>query len=446
MISEPNKPSTDPLEQKALYQVLNSLNPTIPWPTLYPNDLCRSPPPGVVCDYYLPSSSSDDDDSDHQRRKSHVVELNFGYISDQTPTPPCSYNATLNPLLFNSFTYLRKLSFYKCFNKTEKPIHLISLPSFPVSSLQRLVFVDNPAIVSSLESFLTNLTTSLKSLVLTGNGFYGELPKHIGDFLELEELILSGSNLSGQLPASLGMLKKLEILDLSQNEIEGCVPEQLGNLISLLKLDLSFNGFGCEIPESFIHLKNLKILDLSYNNFGNFGVPLFLGEFSKLNEVYLSGNSLSGEIPEIWEKLGGVEKIGFSKMGLVGKIPVSMGVYLKNLTFLGLDNNMLDGPVPEEFGNLKFANEINLENNNLSGRITFSCEVGEKFKLGGNVGLCLGKYYSCSENEGCSSLCQLNPCKILTNVIPDDDDDDDDSWILLFLLWILMGNAAARII
>ncbi|WJX18425.1 hypothetical protein P8452_08221 [Trifolium repens] len=207
-LSQPNKPSTDPLEQKALYQVLNSLNPTIPWPTLYPNDLCRSPPPGVVCDYYLPSSS-DDDDSDHQRRKSHVVELNFGYISDQTPTPPCSYNATLNPFLFNSFTYLRKVSFYKCFNQTEKPIHLISLPSFPVS-LQQLIFFDNPAIVSSLESFLTNLTTSLKSLVIAGNGFYGELPHHIGDFLELEELILSRSNLSGQLPASVGMLEMLE--------------------------------------------------------------------------------------------------------------------------------------------------------------------------------------------------------------------------------------------
>jgi hypothetical protein len=123
---------------------------------------------------------------------------------------------------------------------------------------------------------------------------------------------------------------------------------------------------------------------------------LFLGEIPRLKEVYLSGNTLSGEIPEIWENLGSVEKIGFSKMGLVGKIPASMGVYLKNLSYLGLDNNKLDGPVPEEFGLLEFANEINLENNNLSGRINFSSEVGEKFKLGGNVGLCLGKNDSCS--------------------------------------------------
>ncbi|WJX18391.1 hypothetical protein P8452_08191 [Trifolium repens] len=385
-----DQPLLDPLEQKALYQVLNSLNPTIPWRSLFPDDFCLSSPHGVVCDFY-PSSEDDDNDPNHHQT-AHIVELNFGYVSDETPTPPCSPNATLNPLLFTSFTYLRKLFFYKCFNNT--PHNFISLPSFP-STLEELVFIDNPSVVSPLDPFLHNLT-SLTRLILIGNGFNGELPSQIADIPNLEELTLSGNNLSGQVPASFGMLKKLKILDLSHNEFKGCVPHQLGNLTSLLKLDLSFNGFGCKIPESFIHLKNLEFLDLSFNLFGNFGVPLFLGEIPRLKEVYLSGNTLSGEIPEIWENLGSVEKIGFSKMGLVGKIPASMGVYLKNLSYLGLDNNKLDGPVPEEFGLLEFATEINLENNNLSGRINFSSEVGEKFKLGGNVGLCLGKNDSCS--------------------------------------------------
>jgi Leucine-rich repeat (LRR) protein len=386
-----DQPLLDPLEQKALYQVLNSLNPTIPWRSLFPDDFCLSAPHGVVCDFY---PSSDDSNDPNQQQKAHIVELNFGYVSDETPTPPCSPNATLNPLLFTSFTYLRKLFFYKCFNNT---LNTISLSSFP-STLEELVFIDNPSVVSPLNPFLHNLT-SLTRLILIGNGFNGELPSQISDFHNLEELTLSGNNLSGQVPASFGMLKKLKILDLSHNEFKGCVPQQLGNLTSLLKLDLSFNGFGCKIPESFIHLKNLEFLDLSFNLFGNFGVPLFLGEIPRLKEVYLSGNTLSGKIPEIWEKLGSVEKIGFSKMGLVGKIPVSMGVYLKNLTYLGLDNNMLDGPVPEEFGLLEFANEINLENNNLSGRINFSSIIRQKLKLAGNIGLCLGNNNSCSGNE-----------------------------------------------
>ncbi|XP_012569751.2 uncharacterized protein, partial [Cicer arietinum] len=394
-----DQPLLDPTEQKALYQLLNSLNPTIPWPTLFPDDLCFSAPHGVVCDYYSSSSTT--------QQKAHIVELNFGYVSDETPNPPCSPNATFNPLLFTSFNYLRKLFFYKCFNNTQnhKPLHNLSLPP----SLQELVFIENPSFVSPLEPFLNNLT-SLKRLVLIGNGFHGELPPQIASFNNLEELTVSRNNLSGEVPASLGMLKKLKILDLSQNEFKGCVPEQVGNLTSLLKLDLSFNGFVCKIPESLKHLKNLEFMDLSFNLFGNFGVPLFIGEIPKLKEVYLSGNSLSGKIPEIWENLGGVVKIGFSEMGLVGKIPSSMGVYLKNLSYLGLDNNKLDGPVPEEFGLLEFVDEINLENNNLSGRITFSKKVGEKLKLAGNIGLCLGNNNSCSENGG--RLGQINPCKI----------------------------------
>lgn len=306
------------------------------------------------------------------------------------------------------------------------------------------MFIDNPSIVSPLQPFLTNLT-SLRRLVLIGNGFHGELPSQIGGFCDLEELTLSKNNLSGEVPVSLGKLKKLKILDLSQNEFNGCVPEQVENLTSLLKLDLSYNGFSCKIPESFSNLKKMEFLDLSFNLFGNFGVPLFLGEIPRLKEVYLSGNLLSGKIPEIWENLGGVEKIGFSKMGLVGKIPVSMGVYLKNLSYLGLDNNKLDGPVPKEFGLLEFANEINLENNNLSGRITFSTRVGQKLKLAGNVGLCLGNNNSsCSENGG--SLGQLNPCKI-TDVVSDSEVLFNGASLLLFdpiklvlvMLFVFMG-------
>ena len=134
----------------------------------------------------------------------------------------------------------------------------------------------------------------------------------------------------------------------------------------------------------------MHFLDLSFNRFGNFGVPLFLREIPTLKEVYLSGNFLSGVIPEIWENLGGVEKLGFSEMGLVGNIPASMGVHLKKLTYLGLDNNKLDGPVP--YGLLEYASEINLENNKLSGRVELfstTTKVGQKVKLAGNKGLCV---------------------------------------------------------
>ncbi|QCE06730.1 piriformospora indica-insensitive protein 2 [Vigna unguiculata] len=368
------QPHLDSSEQESVYQILHSLNPTIPWRNLFPDDLCLSAPHGVVCDYPTQLNQTP-----------HIVELSFGYVSDETPNPPCSPNATLHFHLFNSFPYLRKLFFYNCFNHT--PLSLSPSFSLP-SSLQELVFINNPSFISPLASLLQNLT-SLRRLILIGNAFHGHLPSQIPAFLNLEELTLSRNNLSGQIPSTFGLLNQLKLLDLSGNNFQACLPDSLGNLSRLLKLDLSFNAFGCRIPESLRGLRSLEFLDLSFNRLGSFGVPLFLGELPTLKEVYLSGNSLSGAIPEIWENLGGVQRLGLSEMGLVGSIPVSMGVYLKNLSYLGLDNNNLEGPVP--FGLLEYGGEINLENNNLSGRVRLSTRVGQKLKLkvGGNRGLCL---------------------------------------------------------
>lgn len=147
ILTPENQPSIVPLEQNAVYRLLHSLNPTLPWTTLNPDNLCISPPHFILCD-----------------SQSHIVEIT---------SPPCSPNATLNnPLLFTPFTHLRKLSFSKCFNNTLKPIH--PLPSLP-PSLQQLILVDNPTILSPLQPFLHNLT-SLKKLVLIGNGFLRSTP------------------------------------------------------------------------------------------------------------------------------------------------------------------------------------------------------------------------------------------------------------------------------
>ncbi|KAI9122168.1 hypothetical protein K1719_006857 [Acacia pycnantha] len=385
-------------ERESLFHVLYSVNSDIPWRSLFnddDDDLCLSAPHGVVCDY--PSESNE---------TAHIVELSFGYVSDEAPNPPCSANATLDPALFTSFKYLRRLFFCRCFNESLVSVPDVS-PSFS-STLEELVFIENPSLVGTLSSMLRNFT-SLRRLVLSGNGVYGEIPQEISQMINLEEMTLSRNHLSGEVPGSLATLKKLKILDLSQNGLEGYVPESLGNLTELLKLDLSFNRFMGEIPESLRNLQNLEFLDLRYNQFGNFGVPQFMGEIPRLKEIYLSGNLLGGKIPEIWENLGGVTRIGFSNMGLTGNIPASMGIYLRNLSYLGLDNNSLEGPVPEEFVFLGDAGEINMENNNLSGRVPFSTKKFGKLKIGGNRGLYVDHQLSMqAENKNC--LGQLKLC------------------------------------
>ncbi|KAH9729239.1 ROP-interactive CRIB motif-containing protein 7 [Citrus sinensis] len=403
------QPFLSSLEQDAVYQVLDSVNPTIHWRSLFPDDLCSSPPHGVVCDYFTISTN---DTVSSQTETVHITELSFGYVSDYSPNPPCNANSTLNPLIFTSFKHLRKLFFYKCFTEKQVPVP-DNIPASFGSSLEELVFIDNPSFVGPLGGIIGSFT-NLRRLVLTGNGVYGGIPDKVGDLVGLEEITLSRNKLSGGFSFSLDKLMKLRILDLSQNQFDGNVPEEMGNLTNLLKLDLSSNVYSGKIPESLGHLKSLEFMDLSFNRFGNFGVPTFLAEMDKLREVYLSGNFLGGEIPEIWESLGGIVGIGLSGTGLVGKIPASMGIHLKKLSYLSLDNNKLQGNVPEEFGVLEFVGEINLENNNLSGRVPFSAKfstkVGEKLKLKGNPDLCIDEKFSLGKNAS-GSIGQLKLCK-----------------------------------
>ncbi|KAJ4844050.1 hypothetical protein Tsubulata_013456 [Turnera subulata] len=413
------QPALDSAEQDSAYSVLDSINPDIPWRSLYPDDLCLSAPHGVVCDYF-----TDEDPPTNSTETAHISELSFGYVSDYTPNPPCTPNSTLDPLIFTSFKYLRKLFFYKCFTETPVSWPEVSGSGFG-AGLEELVLIENPALVGSLDGIVGNFT-NLRRLVLTGNGVSGNIPDKVGDLVDMEELTLSRNRLSGKARLNLARLSKLRVLDLSQNYLDGNVPESMGNLSQLLKLDLSSNGFYGKIPESLGNLQRLEFLDLSFNRFGNFGVPLFLGGMPRLREVYLSGNMLGGHIPEIWGKLGGISGIGFSNMGLVGSIPASMGLHLRNLCYLGLDNNRLEGEVPEEFGFLEFVNEINLENNNLTGRIpftvNFTAKIGEKLKLKGNSGLCVGEDLEPGKSNATTttttSLGQLKLCKKSGSDIP----------------------------
>ncbi|KAL1546609.1 piriformospora indica-insensitive protein 2-like [Salvia divinorum] len=367
----------NPAEQEAVYRILDSVSPGTPWRSIFPDDLCSSAPHGVACDYFSSAATP------------HVTELSFGYVSDYTPNPACNPNSTLNPSLLAPLPRLRKLMFYKCFAQTQTPFPDFSSLSH-ASSLEELIFIENPALIGTLDGRIGNLKR-LRRLILIGTGVSGGVTDWIGD---LEQLTLSRNGFSGEIPMNaFRYTTKLKILDLSYNAFEGSLPESIGFATSLIKVDLSHNKFSGKIPENLTCLKNVQFLDLSYNNFGRFGFPLSLAEMTNLKEVYLSGNSLGGEIPDIWENMRGIMGIGLSSMGLVGTIPKSMGVHLRNACYIGLDNNMLQGVVPHELGDLEFVSELNLENNNLSGMIPFSADflskLGGKLKLEGNLDLCI---------------------------------------------------------
>ncbi|KAI3749551.1 hypothetical protein L2E82_20165 [Cichorium intybus] len=403
-----SQPFLNSVEQESVYRVLESLNPDIPWRSLFPDDLCSSAPHGVVCGYTTMPT-------DTNNGTVNILELSFGYVSDHNPNPPCGPNSSLHdPFIFSSFPYLRKLFFYKCF--TQQPVSLQAF-SRVGSSLEELVFIDNPSLFGSLTDTIGK--TNLRRLVITGTNVSGEIPNGFGTLQNLEEATLSRNRFTGTLPENVSNLKKLRILDLSQNGFEGNIPVAIGELQNLIKLDLSLNIFSGQLPESMKGLKSIELLDLSYNKFTNSGIPIYLSEMSKLKEVYLSGNELGGLIPDIWENLKGIIAIGFSGVGLVGNIPSSIGVFLGNLTYLALDNNKLTGKVPFELERLKMVNELNLKNNNLSGGLPFSGQfvsrVGRKLRVQGNPELCVDGGVIMSFYKSSGVLGQLKICNSVAN-------------------------------
>nr|CAD1820898.1 unnamed protein product [Ananas comosus var. bracteatus] len=358
-------------EQEAAYAALESINSGVDWRFLYPDDLCLSGPHGLLCDLFS-------DPSDNSGAVPHIVELNFGFVSDFSSNPPCGPNASISPVLLSaasSFPFLRKLFYYNCFAAARSPLPIRpwSLPA----SLEELVLIQNPSLVGRIPPSVGDLPR-LRRLVVSGTGVSGTIPDEIGALPDLEQLLLSRSRFRGPVPSGLGRCSALKILDLSANRLSGRVPAELGRLARLVKLDLSSNRISGPIPA---RLSRLEFLDLSNNRLTG-GVPTALGEMRGLKEVYLSGNpGVGGRIPEIWEGLGGILGIGMSGLGLTGNIPGSMGVFLGNLCYLALDNNLLEGELPDQLKRLEAsAKEINLANNSLAGRIPFSAGFVDRMR------------------------------------------------------------------
>ncbi|RRT52680.1 hypothetical protein B296_00044583 [Ensete ventricosum] len=373
-------------EQEAAYLALESINPSIPWRSLYPDDLCLSGPHGIVCDLF-PSSSSSSAKAD---ASPHIVELNFGYLSDFSSNPACGLNATV-PTSLSSFPFLRKLFFYNCFTTASASLTWdfwnLSL------AVEELVFHQNPSLAGRLSGRVGGFPR-LRRLIVSGTRILGIIPPEVGNLQQLEQLVLSRNRLRGEIPGSIGRLGVLKVLDLCGNRIAGVLPAEIGRMTALVKLDLGSNRITGRVPPELGQLRRVELLDLSENRLTG-GVPAALAEMASLRELHLSRNPLGGTIPEIWEKLGGILGIGMSRLGLVGNIPSSMGL-LGNVRYLLMDNNKLEGEVPEQFRRMEGSVvEINLENNGLRGRLPFSAafvgRLSSKLKLGGNRELCLGE-------------------------------------------------------
>ncbi|QHO40048.1 Receptor-like protein [Arachis hypogaea] len=172
---------------------------------------------------------------------------------------------------------------------------------------------------------------------------------------QIQTLDLSSFNLV-RFPNFIQHLQELTDLFLSDNSIK-TIPSWLWNKTTLQILDISNNLLMGEISPSICNLQSLVELVLSSNDLVGM-IPSCLGSFSQsLQLLDVSGNKLTGNIPQIYEKGNVLQFIDFSSNKLYGQLPRAL-VNCRMLEFLDVRHNHFNDSFPFWLGSLPKLKDV----------------------------------------------------------------------------------------
>ncbi|ESR49574.1 hypothetical protein CICLE_v10030526mg [Citrus x clementina] len=266
-----------------------------------------------------------------------------------------------------------------------------------------ILFLDKNYFGSKIPSTLSRCK-HLQTLSLSINDFSGAIPKEIGNLTKLKYLYLDQNKLQGEIPHEIGNLHNLEWMAFSFNKLVGVVPTTIFNVSTLKSLHLQSNSLSGRLPSSAeVRLPNLEELHLWGNNF-NGTIPNFIFNASKLSGLELEINSFSGFIPNTFVNLRNLKWLGLNDNYLTSSTPelsfLSSLSNCKYLKYFSLSNNLLDGILPRAIGNLSQSiEEFWIVSCNISGGIPeeisnltnlIAIYLGGN-KLNGTIPITLGK-------------------------------------------------------
>ncbi|KAM4113349.1 hypothetical protein ACJW30_05G214000 [Castanea mollissima] len=230
-----------------------------------------------------------------------------------------------------------------------------SLPTWSSEWLEHVHLGQNNFSGSISKAFLN--ISDLLTLDISDNRLSGRIPSAIGKLLYLEVLLVRGNRLRGTIPTQFCQLIYINWMDLSNNFLSGTIPHCLGRVFFYPSGDLTvFEKADIDVDAtilgiSYDHLVNK--VRLRYKNY-------LQDEFNFITKYRSS--SYKGDI--LYYMFG----LDLSCNNLTGGIPIELG-QLSRILSLNLSHNQLTGPIPETLSNMTELESLDLSHNNLSGGI-----------------------------------------------------------------------------
>ncbi|WOH03501.1 hypothetical protein DCAR_0622899 [Daucus carota subsp. sativus] len=223
----------------------------------------------------------------------------------------------------------------------------------------------NMGLRGTLAPQIGNLS-SLASLDIGQNKFYGKIPEELACLCNLKRLYLDDNEFNGDILSSFGGLFDLRDLHLENNNFTGLVLNSIGNISKLEVLNISFNFLQGNIPEDIGRLSSLKHLSLTNNQLSG-SLPLAIFNMSSLQIIELAANKLSDTLQvDICDRLPQLERLNLSQNHFSGKIPSTIK-NCKKLQYLSLAINEFQGSIPREIGNVTTLKSLYLGYNQFQG-------------------------------------------------------------------------------
>lgn len=243
--------------------------------------------------------------------------------------------------------------------------------------------------------------TDLEFIFLYENGLTGSLPMELGALTKLEELRLYKNTISDAVPVQLFAATNLEALRLELNFLTGTIPTEIGALTLLTDLQFNVNSFSGTIPTeigNLIHLGTSErrltpkpnipwryLISFPCTHFLCLSILLFwchwfqkwswclLCEYIVIFLLYIENlifhdNFLSGQIPNVFQKMQSLDYLDASNNLFTGSIPETI-FEVASLRLLYLSNNTISGSIPPEYSKPTFLRDLYLDGNVLVGTV-----------------------------------------------------------------------------